>query len=70
MFIAFLVHLIVMFYSKYASKYLINCSFSHVIKASEDDKFEWIATLNCIIEGVPEKLIKRKTTYRARSKLV
>eukprot|EP00112_Aurelia_sp_Birch-Aquarium-sp1_P021192 Seg5638.2 transcript_id=Seg5638.2/GoldUCD/mRNA.D3Y31 product=Cytohesin-2 protein_id=Seg5638.2/GoldUCD/D3Y31 len=41
----------------------------YVSCASEDDKCEWIATLNCIIEGVPEKLIKRKTTYRARSKL-
>ncbi|XP_065066095.1 uncharacterized protein LOC135692007 [Rhopilema esculentum] len=34
---------------------------------SEDDKVDWITTLNCVIEGVLEKVLKRKSTYRAQS---
>jgi len=40
----------------------------YVSCGSDDEKLDWIATLNCIIEGVPEKVLKRKTTYRARSR--
>eukprot|EP00794_Sanderia_malayensis_P009266 gene9266-10244_t len=34
---------------------------------SEEDKIDWITTLNCAIEGVPEKATKRMSTFRMKS---